>query len=495
MKQKPQKTSSRTRERWGRHDNKKSLKNRNSSESKNTKRSDLKRNDDILSANGKIRVLDSTLTALSIAVLVVLSPWQFKWSQSTSSNVPLVVKSMTLAKSQAWALSETQMLVDEIWKEVHRQYYDRSFAGKGEEAWRKQRLEAIQKVNGLTLLDDTEKQQVYAIVRNMLNFLQDPYTRYLTPEQYETLVSYAKGTISSTTLGGVGVQLLADPATGEMVIMNTVSKGPADTAGIQPGDVLMAIDGQPIDKSTTAELVAAQCRGNPNTPVQITIRRAGMPPRSVTVTRAVLPNTSVEASTFTTENGQTVGLLKLTSFSQETTKQVMEALKQLKASSKRNAPTALVLDLRSNAGGYMPAGVNVAKLFLPPQASIVSEVDKNGKTTVYTNDGTMAGSSAETQLPLYVLVDARTASASEIMAAALQENHRAILVSSSSHTFGKGRIQNVQELSDGGGIAVTKAKYITPTGKDIQGIGITPDRIVPTCQISDSAANCLADVL
>lgn len=454
------------------------------------------------------RPLESTLTALSIVSMVVLSPWQLEWSQSTTvSPSRLLLQSSTLldqiiqpfhfmpTQSQAWALSETQMLVDEIWKEVHRQYYDRTFAGKGEEAWRKQRLDAIQKVNGLTLLDDTDKQQVYTIIRNMLNFLQDPYTRYLTPEQYETLVSYAKGTTSVTTSGGVGVQLLADPDSGEMVIMNTVSKGPADIAGIQPGDVLMAIDGQPVDKSTTAEIVAAQCRGSPNTPVQITVRRKGSPPQSVTLTRAVLPNISVETSTFTTDKGQTVGLLKLTSFSQETTKQVMEALKQLKASSKKNEPAKLVLDLRSNAGGYMPAGVDVAKLFLPPQSSIVSEVDKNGRTTVYMNDGTMAGSSAETQIPLYVLVDARTASASEIMAAALQDNHRAILVSSSSHTFGKGRIQNVQELSDGGGIAVTKAKYITPNGKDIQGIGIIPDRIAPSCQISDSAANCLAEVL
>jgi carboxyl-terminal processing protease len=138
----------------------------------------------------------------------------------------------------------------------------------------------------------------------------------------------------------------------------------------------------------------------------------------------------------------------------------------------------------------MPAGVDVAKLFLSPQTRIVSEVDKSGRATIYVSDGI----GSETETPLYVLVDKRTASAAEILTAALQDNHRAIVVGS-SETFGKGRIQNVQGLEDGSGIAVTKAKYMTPSGKDIHGVGITPDRKPKSCGPDDSAAACLTGIV
>jgi carboxyl-terminal processing protease len=133
----------------------------------------------------------------------------------------------------------------------------------------------------------------------------------------------------------------------------------------------------------------------------------------------------------------------------------------------------------------MPAGVDVAKLFLPPKALVISEVDKSGRATIYINDGV----GSETTLPLYVLVDQRTASASEILTAALQDNHRATVVG--TRTFGKGRIQNIQQVGDGSGIAVTKAKYMTPDGRDIHGVGITPDVESKTCGSNDSPAACL----
>ena len=137
----------------------------------------------------------------------------------------------------------------------------------------------------------------------------------------------------------------------------------------------------------------------------------------------------------------------------------------------------------------MPAGVDVAKLFLPPRARIITEVDRTGRATIYINDGV----GSETSLPLYILVDQRTASASEIMTAALQDNGRAEVVASVGidHTFGKGRIQNVQGLQTGAGIAITKAKYLSPNGRDIHGVGISPDRKSKTCDLKDSAQSCL----
>merc|ERR1712157_567803 len=137
----------------------------------------------------------------------------------------------------------------------------------------------------------------------------------------------------------------------------------------------------------------------------------------------------------------------------------------------------------------MPAGVDVAKLFLPPKTRVITEIDNNGRSTIFFNDGV----GSDTNLPLYVLVDQRTASASEILTAALQDNRRATVVG--SRTFGKGRIQNVQEVGDGSGIAVTKAKYMTPNGRDIQGVGITPDVESKTCASNDLPVNCLDGIL
>jgi len=172
-----------------------------------------------------------------------------------------------------------------------------------------------------------------------------------------------------------------------------------------------------------------------------------------------------------------VGLIRVPTFSQSTESQVRTALDELRKSD------AFLLDIRGNAGGYMPAGVDVAKLFLPPRTRIISEIDKTGRTTISINDG--IGSVVDK--PLYLLVDGQTASASEILTAALQDNHRATVLG--AQTFGKGRIQNVQELRFGTGVAVTKAKYITPGGRDIQGAGIQPDFF---CSPETTPESCLS---
>jgi carboxyl-terminal processing protease len=137
----------------------------------------------------------------------------------------------------------------------------------------------------------------------------------------------------------------------------------------------------------------------------------------------------------------------------------------------------------------MPVGVDVAKVFLKPQGRVLSEVDKTGRTTMYINHGV----GSKTDVPLYLLRDEKTASASEILTAALQDNHRATVVGTCTRTFGKGRIQNVQELEDGSGISVTKAKYMTPEGQDNDGVGIAPDVESKTCQ-ADNLADFLSSL-
>ena len=241
----------------------------------------------------------------------------------------------------------------------------------------------------------------------------------------------------------------------------------------------------------TADAVAAKCRGETGTTVTIEIERppiegvqgSSVNRRTVVVTRSALAQKPmIEASTVVVSpTNQRVGIVKINSFTQETEQIFRKELKQLSmireevgegdktdtsTSSPAESLSAIAIDLRGNVGGYMPAGVDVAKLFLPPRARIISEVDKTGRATIYINDG--VGSQTDTTTPLFVLVDEKTASASEILTAALQDNKRAVVISGAGadKTFGKGRIQNVQALSYGGsGIAVTKARYMTPNGR------------------------------
>mmetsp|Transcript_11283 Transcript_11283/g.27097 ORF Transcript_11283/g.27097 Transcript_11283/m.27097 type:complete len:572 (+) Transcript_11283:197-1912(+) len=453
-------------------------------------------------------------------------------SQGESSGGAL----LSLARPQVCnALTTDQLLVDDVWREVGRQFFDPTFNGQGEEGWKMQRLRALEKAADFGPDDDAK---LYAVIRGMLRSLNDPYTRFLTPEQFESLTkTYASNQSSSPksiqqSTSGIGVQLIGDNkasvsqssgSSGMVIVANTIASGPAETAGILPGDFIVSVDG--VDMTgATAETVAARCRGESGTTVNIEIERPpieeGTEPKSsskrrtLTVTRTQLPQVAmIEVSTaMIPTTNEYVGIVKINSFTQETEQAVRRELKQLifareeggssnsqeKATADPQQPvvSAIAIDLRGNVGGYMPAGVDVAKMFLPPKARIISEVDKTGRAKIYINDG--IGSETDTTTPLYILVDEKTASASEILTAALQDNKRAVVVAGggADKTFGKGRIQNVQALSYGGsGIAITKAKYTTPNGRDIHGVGISPDLRSRTCSPKDSAAVCLESIL
>jgi carboxyl-terminal processing protease len=387
-------------------------------------------------------------------------------------------------RQDALAMTESALLVDEVWRIIGREFFDKTYNGLGEEGWKQKRVEAMQQVQ---YVSPDDQETIYASIRSMLQALGDPYTRFLTDDQFASLKSYATGTVVGG--GGIGVQLLADPGSGYVVVANVVPMSPADRAGLQAGDIVENIDDISLLQST-AEVAAAKCRGPENSKVSLTVlrRREGKADMELhySLTRTAIQTNPLKVAKYKACSGKTVGVLTLTSFNQQTVSQVMEALdKELKSAE------ILVIDVRGNAGGYMPAGVDVAKLFLTPKTRVISEVDRNGRATIYINDGV----GSETTRPVYVLVDEKTASASEIMAAALQDNKRAKIVGSVDHTFGKGRIQNVQELFDGSGLAVTKAKYVTPNGKDIHGVGIFPDAHSATCGRTDSASVCLKDLL
>lgn len=448
-------------------------------------------------------------------------------------SIFVAILTITIATTDVCvSMTPDQLLVDDVWRQVSRQFVDPTFNGQGDDGWKRQRLKAIQKVSEF---GPDEENKVYGVIRGMLNTLNDPYTRFLTPEQYETLtMAYTNPSTRATTEGGIGVQLIGDNKDadrGKVVVANIIAKSPAEKAGLRPGDSILFING--VDMTgATAEVVANSCRGENGTTVRLEIERSSteIPAtpssatssnrQTITVTRAPLKSTpTVEASTMIVSSRQTnehsnidsnsnanrkVGILKINTFTQETEQMVRQELQKFVAQDQQNneqqqlqptelAVSAIIIDLRSNLGGYMPAGVDVAKLFLPSRARIISEIDNTGRATIYINDG-VGGSDTDTQL--YVLVDRRSASASEILTAALQDNKRATVVSGESRTFGKGRIQNVQPVSSGGGgIAVTKARYVTPKGSDIQNVGIVPDIRLENCEAQDSATTCLEGIL
>jgi len=391
----------------------------------------------------------------------------------------------SIQRSDVMAMTENQQMVADVWFAVSAQYFDQSFNGLGEDGWRAKEKEAIQKVADTGPDDDD---LVANAIKDMLSALDDPYTRYLPREKYESLTAYATNNNAGGNSGGIGVQLLEDPRSKNVMVMAINKGSPAAASGVQVGDEIIKVNGESM-VGASADVVAAKCRGEAGQKVEIDfIRKSDNGKESkehMILTRAKVNPNPIETSTFDSKLGK-VGLLKVPSFNTDTVSQMVDGIREVSNDGKVDA---IAIDLRGNVGGYMPAGVDAAKLFLPARAHIIAEVGNSNMKT-YDADGI----GADTSTPLYLLVDKRTASASEIFAASLQDNGRATVVGS-TNSFGKGRIQNVQPLENGTGVAVTRARYVTPKGRDIHGVGIIPNLKVNNCEAADTAKTCLSDVV
>jgi len=313
------------------------------------------------------RLASSITAAAFLMCSIIASPWIFEFDY-TCWHRPSVVVTMSLAHG----MTDEQILVSDVWKEVTQKYVDQSFNGLGEEKWKQKRLDTTKAVQNVDL---DNKEYVYGQIRAMLKALGDPYTRFLTPEQFESLAEYAKGTSNG---GSIGVQLIVDPELNQVVVVNTTPDSPAQKAGMLPGDVILEVNG--IDMSgATAEVVVSACRGDPGSVVQVTVRHSDSKSRSQTfdLKRATLQANHVQASSFVvtsdkTNQQATIGLLKLTAFSQTMVDQLVDGLREIS----KTLLKAVVVDVRGDAGGFMPAGVDAAKLFLPPNAKVIAEVNK-----------------------------------------------------------------------------------------------------------------------
>ncbi|MEZ2276047.1 MAG: carboxyl-terminal processing protease CtpA [Microcoleus sp.] len=353
----------------------------------------------------------------------------------------------------AMALTDEQKLLNEAWRIVNRSYVDDTFNHRNWRSIREQTIKAP--------LSDRE--QTYTAIQEMLANLDDPFTRLLKPEQYRSLQVNTSGELT-----GVGLQIAIDPQTNTLTVIAPIAGSPADKAGIQPLDRILKIDGTPTSELSLDE-AATKMRGRAGTAVTLTLGREGREsPQDIELVRDRIALNPVYAELQSGPENLPVGYIRLSQFSANATAEVSNAIDRLE----KQGAAAYILDLRNNPGGLLQSGIEIARLWID-SGTIVYTVNRQGVLGSFDAYG-----QALTGDPLIVLVNKGTASASEILAGALQDNGRAQLVG--EKTFGKGLIQSLFDLSDGSGLAVTVAKYETPNHTDIHKMGIVPDRVVPS---------------
>mgnify|MGYP003336063556 FL=1 len=354
-----------------------------------------------------------------------------------------------LAVAPAAALNDAQQLVVEAWRLVNQSYVDPE---RFEQVhWKRLRQQALEK-------PITSSTDAYDAIEAMLEPLGDPYTRLLRPADYATLRSNTQGTVS-----GVGLQLGLRAADQTIVVIAPLDGSPAAEAGIASGSAVLKVNGQ-ATRELGLDQTAAALRGAVGTRVLIQLQSDGQQ-RELELERRAVDLKPVRFET-RERQGHRLGYLRITQFSEPVPEQITQALSALNA----QGIEGLVLDLRNNSGGLVSAGVAVANAFLNGQP-IVETQDRDGLSSP---QQALAG-----QLyggPMLTLVNGGTASASEILAGALQDDGRSALAG--SRTFGKGLIQSLVNLGDSSGLAVTVARYLTPSGRAIQNLGLEPDTLL-----------------
>jgi len=291
----------------------------------------------------------------------------------------------------------------------------------------------------------------------LVNAAGDPYTEYFDPTDAKAFNNELSGSIT-----GIGAELGTD-SQNNIVIVSPLSGYPADKAGLKPDDIVAAINGTTTQGMTVDEAVT-KIRGNAGTQVTLTIVRGAAKPFDVTITRQQITIPSVKYE----EDGD-IGYMQITQFTNDTVSLAQKGAQEFKAKNVK----AVVLDLRDDPGGYLSAAVGVSSLWLNNGQTVVQE--RRGSTVVSTEYA--SGDNLLKGLPTVVLIDGGSASASEITAGALHDNGDATLVGVKS--FGKGSVQEVDNLPDGSELKVTIARWYTPDGKNIDKQGITPDVTVP----------------
>ncbi len=364
--------------------------------------------------------------------------------------VAVLGSDVLLGSSTAAIISDSpKEVMDEAWQIVFRDYLDTT--GKyTEDRWKILRRDVLNKSYGNT-------KDAYEAIRGMLATLDDPYTRFLDPREFKEMQIDTSGELS-----GVGIQLSLDKDTKELIVVSPIDGSPASRADVKPKDVITQINGKSTKGMSTEDAVKL-IRGPVGTKVSIQLRRNKTQLVIVDLIRDRIEIHAVDSRLNTTPDGSKVGYIRLKQFNANATKDMRAAIRELEA----KGVQGYVLDLRSNPGGLLMASVEIARQWLD-DGVIVSTKTRDG-----VQDIKRASGKALTKAPVVVLVNEGSASASEILSGALQDNNRAILVG--QKTFGKGLVQSVRGLSDGSGMTVTIAKYLSPSGRDIHKYGVQPN--------------------
>jgi carboxyl-terminal processing protease len=322
---------------------------------------------------------------------------------------------------------------------------------------------------------DSEKLTISAI-EGMLKTL-DPYSAYLTPERYKELEIGTSG-----EFGGVGMEIAAE--NGVLTIITTIEGTPAAKAGVKPGDHIIAIGGKSTQGMAVDEAVKL-LRGPKGSEVKIIIKSEGdKNPREITLIRDIIHVKSVNYKLLDSK----IGYIKLSQFQEKTSEELNKAIEKLESENKGTL-SGLILDLRNNPGGLLSEAVGVADEFIDEGLIVSVKGRAEDQSTEY-----YATRKEDTyRYPMVVLVNKGSASASEVVAEALQDQKRAIILG--TKTFGKGSVQSIIKLEDGSGLKLTTAKFYAPSGRSINQVGVTPDVIIENNETKDSQLERAVELL
>ena len=318
---------------------------------------------------------------------------------------------------------------------------------------------AMQQVRKSYVVSVQPDQLVNGALKGMLSKL-DPHSDYMTEHEYRELISTTSG-----QFGGVGIEISVEE--GVPQVISAIEGTPASAAGIEPGDRIVKADGQPIVGMDIGEVVR-RLRGSPGTPVVLSIARVNRPIFDLPITRAIIHVESVKSAL----KPGGIGYIRISTFDETTPAELRTALTRLRREASGHLP-GLVLDLRNDAGGLLDASVEVAADFLDSGTVVSTRGRDPSENRIYDappNGDLVRGT------PMVVLINGASASASEIVAGALQDNKRATILG--THSFGKGSVQSIIPIEGYGAMRLTTALYYTPSGRSIQGHGISPDRVV-----------------
>jgi len=358
----------------------------------------------------------------------------------------------------SYALSDSKQIVLDAWTLVNEGYYDPEIFD--EIQWKKIRQKTLQK--SIETTDDA-----YSAIEEMLKPLEDPYTRVLRPKDYELLKLSNLG----SEINGVGLQLGVDESNGKIKVISTLAGSPAEDAGIASGFFIETVDGQSALQLGLAN-TASKLRGEKGSKVLVQISTEEGEIKEIDLERRSVDLRPVRTKRLRDES-HTLGYLRITQFSESVPNKIEEALQELK----EKEVEGIILDLRNNSGGLVSSGIAVANSFLNEKL-IVETKNRDGiKDSIISEKNTFFDG------PMVTIVNKGTASASEILAGALQDNKRSALIG--KQTYGKGLIQSLKSLNEDSGIAITVASYLTPNGNNIQGRGIIPDKILDFSEAKD----------